>query len=391
MSGSTMRAMRLPQAEIAAVEEAPAWDLRLLVPTLLLVSLGVAMVFSAGMPYATQDGTGNVYYYLIREAAFLVMGLAAMIWAARLSLERLQDRAFALLVGALVLLGGVHVFGVMVNGAKSWYQIPVPGLGLRFQPSELAKVVLVIALARYFAKFPSGLRTWKQFAPPAVMLGLVCAPIVKEPDLGTVAVIGMAMLVFFHMAGAKLRHLAGLAGLALAVVAVKIEPYQWQRIIDWILPKPGSEAAGNYQLSRALIALGSGGVTGRGYCASIAKYFYLPESTTDSILAVIGEELGVLATWAVVALFAYLVYRGLQVAARAEDRFSGLVAAGITCLFGVQALLNIAVVTGCAPTTGITLPFVSYGGSSLLFSLLGIGLLLNVSRHARPRSVRSAR
>jgi len=383
MSGVAMRAVRVAQTELVQAEEAPAWDLRVLVPALLLVSIGVAMVFSAGMPYATQQGSGSVFYYLIREAAFLVMGVAAMVAAARLSLERLQERAFLLLVVTMLLLIGVHFFGVMVNGARSWYHVPVPGLGLRFQPSEMAKLVLVIAMARYFAKFPGGLRTWKQFAPPVVMLGLVCLPISKEPDLGTVAVIGMAMLVFFHLAGAKFRHLATLAGLTVAVAAVKMEPYQWQRIIDWIFPKPGSEAAGNYQISRALTALGAGGITGRGYCAGIEKYFYLPEATTDAILAVIGEELGLLATWLVVALFAYLVCRGLQIAVRAADRFSGLVASGVTCLFGVQALLNLAVVTGCAPTTGITLPFVSYGGSSLLFSLLGIGLLLNVARHSR--------
>jgi len=331
-----------------------------------------------------------VFYYLIRETIFLGLGLVGMYAAARLSLERLQARALFLLGLALALLVGVHFFGIVVNGARSWYQIPLPGLGLRFQPSEFAKLALVIALARYFAKFPNGLRRAGQFLPPLVMLGVICAFIYKEPDLGTVVVIGMAMLVFFHIAGAKFRHIATFAGLAAGVAALKMEPYQWLRIKDWLFPTHAAEAAGNYQITRALTALGSGGLTGRGYCASIEKYFYLPESTTDAILAVIGEELGVIATWLVVALFAYLISRGLQVAAQAEDRFSGLVAAGVTCLLGVQALLNIAVVTGCAPTTGVTLPFVSYGGSSLLFSLVGVGLLLNVARHPRvPIPVRS--
>ena len=391
MSGLAMRAVRLPQSELTPLEEPSAWDLRLLVPALALVSVGVAMVFSAGMPYATQEGTGNVYYYLLREAVFVVMGLAAMLLAARLSMARLQDRALFLLGVTLLLLVGLRFFGVTVNGARSWYLLPLPGFPLRFQPSEMAKLVLVIAVARYFAKYPRGLRTWRQFAPPVVMLGMICLLIAKEPDLGTVGVIGMAMLAFFHLAGAKLRHVAALAGGAAGLVALKMEPYQWQRILDWILHRPGSEMEGNYQLSRALIALGSGGVAGRGYCDSIEKYFYLPETTTDAILAVIGEELGVVATWLVVALFAYLVCRGMHITARAGDRFSGLVAAGITCLFGAQALLNIAVVTGCAPTTGITLPLVSYGGSSLLFTLVGLGLLLNISRHARPaRPRRSA-
>lgn len=382
MSGSAMRAVSLPQADYAFPEETPAWDLRLLVPTLALVSIGVAMVFSAGMPYAT--GSDNVFYYLIREIIFLLLGLAGMIVAARISLNRLQKRALFLLGFAVALLVGLRFFGIEVNGAKSWYELPIPGLRLRFQPSEFAKLALVIALARYFTKFPHGLRRAGQFLPPLAMLGVICGLICKEPDLGTVAVIGMAMLAFFHLAGAKFRHIAALAGLAAGAVALKMESYQWQRIWDWIHPTAEAEAEGNYQITRALTALGSGGLTGRGYCASIEKYFYLPESTTDAILAVIGEELGVIATWLVVALFAYLVLRGLQVAAQAEDRFSGLVAAGVTCLLGIQALLNIAVVTGCAPTTGVTLPFVSYGGSSLFFSLVGMGLLLNVARHPRP-------
>jgi cell division protein FtsW len=142
---------------------------------------------------------------------------------------------------------------------------------------------------------------------------------------------------------------------------------------------------------RALIALGSGGVTGRGYLSGVEKYFYLPASSTDSILAVIGEELGMIATWAVIAAFLLLVWRGMTIAGRAPDRFSGLVAAGVTCVIGVQALLNIAVVTGSIPATGVPLPFVSYGGSSLFFALIGIGLLLNVSRTAAPARAGAAR
>ena len=380
MSGSVLRRLRLPQVAVLSHEEG-SWDLRLLVPALALVMLGVAMVFSAGMPITTQ-GQHNVYYYLEREGIFLGVGLVAMWAATRLSLERLRNGALVLLGITVALLVGVHFLGVLTNGSRSWYALP---FGIRFQPSELAKLVLVIALARYFARFPGGLREWRQLAPPLAMLALVCLPVLKEPDLGTVAVIGMAMLIFFHIAGARGKHLAVAAGSALALVAVKIghSHNEWVRVRDWLLYLLGHASGGvgsNYQISRSLIALGSGGVTGRGYCAGIEKYFYLPEATTDAILAVIGEALGVIATWLVVALFAYLVWRGLWVARHAEDRFSGLLAAGITCLFAVQALVNIAVITGAIPTTGVTLPFVSYGGSSLLLSLIEIGLLLNVSR-----------
>jgi cell division protein FtsW len=213
------------------------------------------------------------------------------------------------------------------------------------------------------------------------MLGIAAALTAVEPDMGTAAVMVMAMFVYFHIAGLRLRHLsaAALVGLAGASAMIAQHPYQVARLIGF-LKRAELPTQEGYQVTQCLIALGSGGLTGRGYCGSVWKYFYLPAAITDSILAVIGEELGLLATWAVVALFAWLVWRGLKVAGRATDRFSGLVAAGVTCFLGVQAMLNIAVATHTLPSTGVPLPFVSYGGSSLLFSLIGVGLLLNVSR-----------
>jgi cell division protein FtsW len=386
MRQSAMTRLHVPQA-VLAVEETASIDLRILIPTLLLVGLGVAMVFSAGLPSVAAQNGRDLLGDLKKELLFVVLGLAAMIWTSRTSLEKLEGRADTLYLITLLLLVGVHFLGKEVNGARSWYAIPV--LGVSFQPSELAKLVLVIAVARYFAKFPRGLSDWRQMAPPLVMMGIFCASIVKEPDMGTVAVIGLSMLMFFHVAGAKGRYVGAIATAALLVVGYKVlhEPYQLARIMDWLFPKPGTELGGNYQINRALIALGSGGLGGCGYCGSIEKYFYLPEPKTDGILAVIGEELGLLATLAVVALFAYLVWQGMRIAAQSPDRFTGLVAAGISCFFGVQALVNIAVITGAMPTTGVTLPFVSYGGSSLLISLGGIGLLLNASRRAQEARV----
>ncbi len=162
--------------------------------------------------------------------------------------------------------------------------------------------------------------------------------------------------------------------------------YQHQRITNWLHPTAAAAMAGNYQITLAQSALGAGGLTGRGYCAGLVKYDYLPEVTTDAILAITGEELGLLATWTILLLFAYITWRGLQIAGRAEDRFAGLVAAGVTCLFGLQAIINVAVVTGSVPATGMPLPLISYGGSSLVFSLAGTGLLLNVARGRRKPS-----
>lgn len=377
---SAIRAARVPQAELeVASPEKPGIDLKLLVPTLALVSLGVAMVFSASIPMTAAGEQEDVFYYLKREGLVAAIALLAMFGVTRIPMGWIRRRAGVLLGATIALLVLVLKFGTEVNGARSWFM--VPGIGLHFQPSEMAKVALVIAAARYFAQFPQGIPNWRRAIPPVAMLGATAGLVALQPDMGTAALIAFSMFVYFHIGGLKLRHIlaTGFAASIPAALMALTHPYQVARLVDFV---KGSEVelAGGYQTARSLIALGSGGLTGSGYCGSIEKYFYLPEATTDSILAVVGEELGLLATWAVVGLFAYLVWRGLFIAARSPDRFAALVAAGVSCSLGVQALVNIAVVTGSVPATGVPLPFVSYGGSSLLFSLIGVGLLINVSR-----------
>ncbi|MFB3881600.1 MAG: FtsW/RodA/SpoVE family cell cycle protein [Armatimonadota bacterium] len=373
-----MRSYRLPQARLAP-EEPKGVDLLVLVPTLALVGLGIAMVFSASIPMAAVDSNEDVFYYLKRELAFAAVGLLGMYWASRISMEALQRRAGLLLAIAVGLLILVLFAGVKVHGARAWFA--VPGTPLRFQPSEFAKLVLVIATARYFTKFPTGIPDWRRALIPFATLAAIVGLIAIEPDMGYAVVIVMSMFVYYHIAGVDLKHLAAaaLVGLSGAALMIMHHPYQLARLIGFIkrTELPTDEG---YQVTQCLIALGSGGLTGRGYCGSVWKYFYLPAAITDSILAVVGEELGLIATWAVVGLFALLVWRGIKAAGLATDRFSGLVAVGVTCLLGVQALLNIAVATHMLPSTGVPLPFVSYGGSSLIFSLIGVGLLLNVSR-----------
>ena len=375
---SAIRAIKLPQGELAREEKTPV-DLTVLVPILLLVGLGIAMVFSASIPTAAARESEDIYYYLKRELLFAGVGLAAMYAVARVSMEFVRKQAGVLLALTFFFLGLVLVVGIRVNGAKSW--LPVPGTSLHFQPSEMAKLILVIAAARYFAQFPQGVPTWRRVFPPMAVLASTAALIAVQPDMGTAAVLVIAMLAYYHIAGAKLRHLLGAAGIALAIGALMVScnSYQRERIEGFALRTEAPFEA-DYHTTQALIAMGSGGLTGRGYCGSTEKYFYLPAAITDSILAVIGEELGFLAVSMVLALFAFLVWRGMLIAVRAADRFSGLVAAGVTLLLATQALINVAVVTGAVPATGVPLPFVSYGGSSLLFSLIGVGLLLNVSR-----------
>ena len=376
---SAVRPIRVPQSELAR-EEASEVDLWLLAPTLALVGLGVAMVYSASIPMAAAEG-GSIFSYLVREVVLVAMGLAGMLVAMRIKLEWLARQAWSLLLLTVALLVGVF-FMPSRNGSHSWYAIPHTSFS--FQPSELAKLVLVIVAARYFSHFPQGLPGWRQALRPFLVMFGIVGLIAIEPDMGTAVVTAMAMMVLFHIAGTRMRHLlaaGGVAGLVAAALVLR-HPYQLRRIVDFFLGQE-VELAGGYQRARSLIALGSGGLTGAGYCGSVEKFFYLPAATTDSILAVVGEELGMIATWGVLAMFALLVWRGMRVAGRAPDRFSGLVAAGITSVIAVQALLNIAVVTGTIPATGVTLPFVSYGGSSLLFSMIGLGLLLNVSRRAQ--------
>lgn len=384
---AAIRPLRLPQPYLVP-EESPGLDLSVLVPTLALVGLGVAMVFSASIPMAALDASEDVFHYLKRELVFAAFGLLVMWRVSLIPMEKIERQAGALLFAAMFFLVLVLFVGVKVNGARSW--LAIPGTPLRFQPSELAKLALVIATARYLAKFPGGIADWRRTLVPFGTLGVAAALTAVEPDMGTAAVMVMAMFVYFHVAGLRFRHLSAAAfvGLAGASAMIAQHPYQVARIIGF-LKRTELPTQEGYQVTQCLIALGSGGLTGRGYCGSVWKYFYLPAAITDSILAVIGEELGLIATWAVVALFAWLVWRGLKVAGQAADRFSGLVAAGVTCLLGVQAMLNIAVTTHTLPSTGVPLPFVSYGGSSLLFSLIGIGLLLNVSRrqHRGERAV----
>jgi len=416
---------RRPQAE-ALLDQPPAMDLRVLVPTLALLAMGVAMVFSASIPSAASE-SADVFYYLKREIVYVAVGLGAMWGASRVPMGWLRERAWGLLVVTVGLLVGLFWLGAEINGSRAWYVV----FGQSFQPSELAKIVLVVCAASYMARFST--RAQQSYAreraaeaapysaigprragaggreagrwlgrgraaaamaarrggpshwgggPPLAVLGVVTGLVALEPDMGTAVVTVLAVFVLLHIAGVKLRHLlaAGGIGAAGALVMFWLHPYQWERIRSFYFPGPDAELGAGYQKVRSLIALGTGGLTGVGYTHGVEKYYYLPAATTDSILPIVGEELGMIATWTVVAMFALLVWRGMLIAGRAPDRFSGLVAAGVTCLLGVQAIVNMAVATACIPPTGVPLPLVSYGGSSLLFTLIGVGLLLNVSR-----------
>jgi len=296
--------------------------------------------------------------------------------------------SFALLL--LVLIPG---FGVQVNGARRWFAAGP----IQFQPSEVMKLALVLYAARYLAEHPKRMRGFRQaVAPIAIAAGPACLLVVVEPDLGTTLVIAFAIAALLVAAGMPMRHLALLAGIAVGCVLVLAlaQPYERARLTAFLHPWAAATKSGaGYQAVQGQIALGSGGLLGVGLGRSVQKAFYLPEAQTDFILAVIGEELGVLGIFGVVFLYGIIAYAGLRTARRAVDRYAKLLATGLTSLILCQGILNIFVVLGLAPLTGVPLPFISYAPTNLCVMLAAVGLLLNVGRpgSARLRVVESPR
>ncbi len=354
-------------------------DHTLLIVTLVLSLVGLVMVFSASAVVA-----GNRFqdqsYFLKRQLAWLVLGLALMHVASRIDYAVWRKLATPLLIGSGVLLAIVLVpgIGVMTKGARRWIHVGP----LLLQPTEIAKVVIVMYLAAYLAKKgPKVTRFASGFLPPLVVVGGLSALILAQPDLGSVVVIGAVMMTLLFVAGARLGHLLTIVLLALPAVAVLIlrSPYRRQRLMTFLTPwKDATD--GGFQVTQSFLAFGSGGPFGVGLGEGKQKLFFLPEAHTDFVLALVGEELGLVGTAALMALFALLVLRGFHIAERARMPFGYYLGTGITMLIGVQALINAGVVTGMLPTKGLTLPLVSYGGSSLVVSLVAIGILLSISR-----------
>jgi cell division protein FtsW len=356
------------------------FDHILLASVLTLLGFGIVMVFSASSIEASVINH-NPYYYLERQIIWAALGLAAMAFFARFDYHRLQRLAQPVAIATIVLLILVLVphIGHSVNGARRWL-----GFGsLLFQPSELAKFSLVLLFAYWLARMPHLERFVQGIGVPLAIYVPIAFLIIKEPDLGTAVALGGTIFTMLFVAGVNLWQFAGIVALALPVVGVAIivAPYRLQRFLAFLHPQSDPQGAG-YHIIQSLYALGSGGLFGTGLGQGALKYFYLPEQHTDFIFAIIGEELGLIGAVAVLALFLVLTWRGLRVAMMAPDRFGAIMAVGLTAMVAVQALMNIAVVTASMPITGIPLPFISYGGSSLVFALGAMGILLNISRQA---------
>jgi cell division protein FtsW len=360
---------------------APPLEHRILTTaTLCLLAFGAVMVYSASAPIGVLAGQGFGTGEFVRYLIFGAIGLVAMQLLARRGLALLDPRLVTLLLlgsfGLLVLVL-VPGFGVTVNGARRWFAAGP----IQFQPSELMKLAMVLYVARYLADHPKRLRGFRQaIAPIALVAGPAALLILVEPDMGTTLVVAFTIGALLISAGLPMRYMAVLVAITVGIGAVFVlaQPYQLARLTSFLHPWSSRSTAG-FQEVQGQISLGSGGLLGVGLGRGVQKIFYLPEAQTDFILAVIGEELGVLGICGVVFLYGMIAYAGLRTARRAAGRYAKLLATGLTSLILCQGLLNIFVVLGLAPLTGVPLPFISYAPTNLCIMLAAVGLLLNIS------------
>lgn len=338
---------------------------------LALSALGLVMVYSAGAWFG-HEVFGDWEYFLHRQAGFLVVGVVLMLALSRIDYRVLRRFSPHLMLAALAMLLLVLVIGQEINGARRWIRFGPVGI----QPSEVAKVTLTIFLAATLARQGERVRMFKRgFMPVMGIATFTMLMVLAEKDLGTTILLGSLTLIMLFAAGTRLSYVVAAVMLA--------APLVWQQIVgvDYRRGRLEEFMSGDgYQVHQALIAIGSGGPWGRGLGHGRQKLGFLPENHTDFILATIGEEMGLLGILLVLGLVALLVWRGLVIARQASDRFGTYLATGLSALFGLQALVNMAVVLELIPAKGITLPFLSYGGSSLLASLGAVGLLLSISR-----------
>lgn len=365
---------------MAKARSAP--DIWMIASILLILAIGLVMVYSASAVLAYNE-FGDAYYYLKRQLLFAALGVGAMFFMMRVHYATWKQTANLLLIVCFALLVLVLVpgIGVVRGGARSWLGISSFGI----QPSEFMKLAMVVFLAKMLADrqqqivhFTTGL------LPPLGIMGAAFGLIMLQPDMGTGAVMVGASLLVIYTAGARGIHLASLAmvGVAGLVGLIAAAPYRLQRITAFLDPWQDPLGAG-YQSIQSLYAIGPGGLVGLGLGMSRQKYNYLPEPQTDFIFSILAEELGFIGGAILILLFLVLVWRGLRTAITAPDLFGSLLAVGIIGIVGVQVLINIGVVIGLMPVTGITLPLVSYGGSSLTLLLTALGILLNISRYSR--------
>ncbi|MFA6493366.1 MAG: putative lipid II flippase FtsW [Patescibacteria group bacterium] len=356
-------------------------DLAIALIVFLLCLFGLVMISSASI-VTSQERFGSNYYYVTHQLVSLVIGLICMVAAYFIDYRFWKKISLIMFLATLVLLIGVFmpVIGRNFGGAHRWIGIG----GMIFQPSEIVKLTFIIYLASWLEKKGEKIGNFSAgFVPFAFLMLVLGFLIMSQPDLGTLSVIiGTAVATFF-VAGAKGSHLAigGVSILVLVGILIKIEPYRLQRFLVFLNPSDQTLGAA-YHINQALIAVGSGGLWGLGFGQSKQKYLYLPQAYSDSIFAIASEELGFLRVGLVVLAFIFLGMRGYKIARNAPDSFARLLATGITTWIIIQAFINIAAMLSLIPLTGVPLPFISYGGSSLIVTLIAVGILLNISKYS---------
>ncbi|GAA0331139.1 stage V sporulation protein E [Bacillus carboniphilus] len=357
-------------------------DLLLIIVTLSLLAVGLIMVYSASAVWAEYKFNDS-FFFAKRQLLFAGVGIIAMFFIMNVDYWTWRSWSKILLIICFVLLLAVLIpgIGMVRNGSRSWI-----GVGaFSIQPSEFMKLAMIAFLAKFLTERQRYITTFKQGLVPSLGLVFIAfALIMLQPDLGTGTVMVGTCVVMIFIAGARISHFVGLGliGLAGFVVLIASAPYRIKRITSFL--DPWSDPLGSgFQIIQSLYAIGPGGLFGLGLGQSRQKFFYLPEPQTDFIFAIISEELGFIGGSFVILLFALLLWRGIRIALGAPDLYGSFLAVGIIAMIAIQVMINIGVVTGMMPVTGITLPFLSYGGSSLTLMLMAVGVLLNVSRYSR--------
>ena len=354
-------------------------DYFLFISVIIISIFGIIMIYSASSIWA-EFKYQDAFKYVKQQGLFFLVGILVMIFSSKISLNFLKRKANLILIGCFLLLILVLIPGIgsIRNGSRSWFGIG----GLGIQPSEFAKLGLIIFTAKYLASNQKNMRDVKKGALPIfLVIGIFFLLIMLEPDFGTAMVIALTLIALIFISGLKISFFIklGILGLAGIVGLIVVAPYRMARIISFL--NPWSDPLGSgYQIIQSLYAIGPGGLLGQGFLNSRQKHFYLPEPQTDFIFSIISEEFGFLGVVIVCSFFFFIFYRMLRIALRSNDLFQKYLAFGLAFGIFIQASLNLAVVVGLIPVTGVTLPFFSYGGSSLLISMLSVGLALNVSR-----------